>query len=65
MLKYKISIFFLLVSQIIVAQNVKKCNTMDLVYQSITEDSRNLIAMEEIATKNNKWVAEHLNEEKK
>ena len=33
MLKYKISTFFLLVSQIIIAQNVKKCNTMDLVYQ--------------------------------
>ena len=64
MLKYRISIFFLLVSQIIVAQNVKKCNTMDLVYQSITEDSRNLTSMDKIATKNYKWISEHTNESK-
>jgi len=64
MLKHKISIFFLLVSQIIVAQNVKKCNTMDLVYQSITEDSRNLTSMNKIAAKNYKWISEHTNESK-
>ena len=37
---------------------------MDLVYQSITEDSRNLTAMDKIATKNYKWIGEHTNESK-
>jgi len=64
MLKKYISIALLFLSQIVISQDVNKCNTTNLVNQSIMEDSRNLIAMEEISTKNNKWVSEHKNDSK-
>ena len=64
MLKKSIIISLMIMTQLSIAQNIKKCNTTFLVNQSITEDSRNLIAMEEIAKKNNKWVQENKNKEK-
>ena len=64
MLKRSITIILLIITQISIAQNTRKCNTTFLVNQSITEDIRNLIAMEEIANKNNKWVDENRNKEK-
>ena len=64
MLKRSITIALLIITQISIAQDTRKCNTTYLVNQSITEDSRNLIAMEEIANKNNKWVDENRNKDK-
>ena len=64
MLKRSITIVLMIITQISNAQNTRKCNTTYLVNQSITEDSRNLIAMEEIANKNNKWIDENRNKQK-
>ena len=64
MLKRSITIVLMIITQISIAQNTRKCNTTYLVNQSITEDSRNLIAMEEIANKNNKWIDENRNKQK-
>lgn len=64
MLKRSITISLLIITQILIAQDARKCNTTYLVNKSLAEDSRNLIAMEEIANKNNKWVQENKNKEK-
>ena len=64
MFKNILGLALLFISQLSIAQNVSKCNTTFLVNQSVTEDSRNYYAMEEVANKNNQWVTENNNSEK-
>ena len=59
MLNNILGIALLFISQIAISQNIVKCNTSFLVNQSITEDSRNYQAMEEVANKNNQWITEN------
>jgi len=56
MLKQKISIFFLLVSQIIVAQNVKKCNTTFLMDNEIQENEEYLENRKKIIIEDKLWI---------
>ena len=61
MLKKLNLLLFALLTQLSFSQNSEKCITTKLVNESVTEDVRNYIATEEIATKNNKWRAENSN----
>ena len=61
MLKKLNLLLFALLTQLSFSQNSEKCLTTKLVNESVTEDVRNYIATEEIATKNNKWRAENSN----
>jgi len=56
MLKYKISIFFLLVSQIIVAQNIKKCNTTFLMDNEIQENEEYLENRKKLIIEDKLWI---------
>jgi hypothetical protein len=61
MLKHKISIFFLLVSQILIAQNIKKCNTTFLVNQEIQLNEEYLENREKIIKENKLWIDQNNN----
>lgn len=64
MLKKSIIIIFLFIVKTGFPQGLNKCATTQMVNKSITEDPRNLLAVEEVATKNNQWVNEHANKPK-
>ena len=61
MLKHKISIFFLLVSQILTAQNIKKCNTTFLVNKEIELNKEYLENREKIIKENKLWIDQNNN----
>ena len=58
-IKKYITIILLIITQVSIAKNLRKCNTTFLVEKSIQEDKRNLISLEETAIKNYKWITEN------
>ena len=61
MLKQKILLFFLLVSQILTAQNIKKCNTTFLVNKEIELNKEYLENREKIIKENKLWIDQNNN----
>ena len=61
MLKQKILLFFLLVSQILTAQNIKKCNTTFLVNKEIELNKEYLENREKIIKENKLWIDQNKN----
>ena len=56
MLNHKISIFFLLISQILVAQNVKKCNTTFLMNNEIEKNEEYLENRKRLIVEDKLWI---------
>ncbi len=61
MLNHKISIFFLLISQILVAQNVKKCNTTFLMNNEIEKNEEYLENRKRLIVEDKLWINQNHN----